>query len=205
MQLELLAVAEEHERVALIDEPGVAALTPLLGAAHVGFNRVAAQVGRPDHHLGATADGVVAWPHEHLARRLRPCAGRLCRAHRSTTSAASSAACRDSRNQTSTAAAVSPARAPGPSRRRRSLSRNRAEASRRDVDAIGADRAGELIDRPCGRVGLLFANEIALGIEQPQAEVLFLAGCEQRSYGKTCTCAGVPGVPVGARGLGLRS
>ena len=48
MQLELLAVAEEHQRVALVDQPDVAALAALLAAAHVGFDRVAGQSGRPD-------------------------------------------------------------------------------------------------------------------------------------------------------------
>ncbi len=43
MQLELLAVAEQHEAVALVDQADVAALAALLAPAHVGFDGVAGQ------------------------------------------------------------------------------------------------------------------------------------------------------------------
>ena len=67
MQLELLAVAEQHQPVALVDQADVAALPALLAAAHVGFDGVAGQVRLAHEHLRAAADGVVARPHQHLA------------------------------------------------------------------------------------------------------------------------------------------
>ena len=87
VQLELLAVAEEHQRIPLIDEAGVTALTALLGHAHVGFDGVAlsgspapsgpSRGGRRFRRAAAPAP----------CRRPRRCAGTLCPVRRSTTSA----------------------------------------------------------------------------------------------------------------------
>ena len=59
VELEFLPVAEQHEPVALVDQPDIAALPPLLAAAHLGLDREAGQVRLAEEHFRAAADGVV--------------------------------------------------------------------------------------------------------------------------------------------------
>ncbi len=123
MQLELLAVAEQHEAVALVDQADVAALAALLAAAHVALRpcsrSCSAGPGTPSRGGRRYRRADASAP----CRRLRRCAGTPCPARRSTTPAALPP--RRSRNQTSTAAVRRRARAPCRSGRRPSPSRIR--------------------------------------------------------------------------------
>ena len=192
MNLELLAVAEEHERVALIDQPDVAALTPHFGAAHVGFDGVVRPVGTAHEEPRAAADGLVARPDEHAAavdaRSVRPSGST------STTSAPPSV---PSKSSVHGSGGITRTRACAADAADGGLDEARRSGGGRDVGAVGADGAAEQIERPLRLARRRAANEVALVVVQLQRERLLAR--RDRAAPRTETPA--PARPAAVDGL----
>src|SRR6185503_2723425 len=174
MNLEVLAVAEKHERVPLIDEADIATLPAHFGAAYVGLDRVVGPVGASHEEARTAADGVIARADDHAAAvyRVRNALEIGGPPHRRSLEALEVECPRQRWNDTD-------ARLTGdvPDGGLDEPSRSRC---RRHKHTVSADRAAEKIERPLRLRGRSVSYEVALGVVQPEREGLFRARIQQR-------------------------